>query len=333
MIKNICTVILLLLSVLPAAGQNRGKVKISGNVITADGAPAEYITVSLKNTVFGGMSDGDGNFEFAAPPGEYTMVVQSVTAHRKEFPVTIETGRENVFPNIEVKEDINQLEEVVVTGQFSPQSMKNSLYKVRSVNSDQIRQKAPLDVQSLLNTEIGIRLSNDMALGETDFELMGMSGNNVKILMDGIPMIDRGSTKQSLSQLDVNRIERVEIVEGPMSVVYGTDALAGVINIITKKNKPQGGYAGTRTGSLESSVYGGFATGDMGKLNMNFDFNLTKVRKEDNNGSTNMYGPRRNFSFNGNYRFNDHSGLDFGASFMKEQLTSLSGSTTAGTDQ
>lgn len=70
------------------------------------------------------MSDGDGNFEFAAPPGEYTMVVQSVTAHRKEFPVTIETGRENVFPNIEVKEDINQLEEVVVTGQFSPQSMK-----------------------------------------------------------------------------------------------------------------------------------------------------------------------------------------------------------------
>lgn len=67
MIKNICTVILLLLSVLPAAGQNRVKVKISGNVITADGAPAEYITVSLKNTVFGGMSDGDGNFEFAAP--------------------------------------------------------------------------------------------------------------------------------------------------------------------------------------------------------------------------------------------------------------------------
>ena len=80
-------------------------------------------------------------FRICGSPGEYTMVVQSVTAHRKEFPVTIETGRENVFPNIEVKEDINQLEEVVVTGQFSPQSMKNSLYKVRSVNSDQIRQK------------------------------------------------------------------------------------------------------------------------------------------------------------------------------------------------
>lgn len=123
----------------------------------------------------------------------------------------------------------------MVTGQFSPQSMRNSLYKVRTVNSEQIRQKVPTSVQSLLNTEIGIRLSNDMALGETDFELMGMSGNNVKILLDGIPLIDRGATKQSLSQLDVNSIERVEIVEGPMSVVYGTDALAGVINIITKR--------------------------------------------------------------------------------------------------
>ena len=120
MIKNICTVILLLLSVLPAAGQNRVKVKISGNVITTDGAPAEYITVSLKNTVFGGMSDGDGNFEFAAPPGEYTMVVQSVTAHRKEFPVTIETGRKRI-PEHRSQGRYQPVEEVVVTGQFSPQ--------------------------------------------------------------------------------------------------------------------------------------------------------------------------------------------------------------------
>ena len=64
---------------------------------------------------------------------------------------------------------------------------------------------------------------------------MGMSGQNVKVLIDGIPLVDRGATKQSLSQIDVNNIERIEVVEGPMSVTYGTDALAGVINIITKK--------------------------------------------------------------------------------------------------
>jgi len=57
----------------------------------------------------------------------------------------------------------------------------------------------------------------------------------VKILLDGVPLVDRGSARQSLSQVDVNTIERIEIVEGPMSVVYGTDALAGVINLITRK--------------------------------------------------------------------------------------------------
>jgi outer membrane receptor for ferrienterochelin and colicins len=131
--------------------------------------------------------------------------------------------------------DTMQLEEVVVTGQFAPQTLRNSVYKVRVINSKDITQKAATNVQSLLNTELGVRLSNDMALGETDFELMGMSGNNVKVLIDGVPVVDRGANKQSLSQIDINSIERVEIVEGPMSVVYGTDALAGVINIITKK--------------------------------------------------------------------------------------------------
>ena len=62
-----------------------------------------------------------------------------------------------------------------------------------------------------------------------------MSGRNVKILLDGVPMVDRGDTSESLNQVDVNSIERIEIVEGPMSVSYGSDALAGVINIITKK--------------------------------------------------------------------------------------------------
>lgn len=231
------TGIFLLLIVLSfsVTAQKNTREKISGIVKTTDGHPAEYIHVLLKNTPYGTATDTKGYFEFTAPAGNYTLVVHSIYAHRVELPVTIKSDTENKFPGITIRENVNQLEAVVVTGQFSPQSMRNSLYKVRTINSQQIRQKAATSVQSLLNTEIGIRLSNDMALGETDFELMGMSGNNVKILLDGVPLIDRGATRQSLSQIDVNTIERIEIVEGPMSVVYGTDALAGVINIITKK--------------------------------------------------------------------------------------------------
>lgn len=127
------------------------------------------------------------------------------------------------------------LEPVVVTGQFEPQSVKNSVYRVRTISNEFIRQRASTTVENILNTQLGIRFSNDQALGESDIELMGMSGRNVKVLLDGVPLIDRGASKQSLSQIDVNLIDRIELVEGPMSVIYGSDALAGVINIITKK--------------------------------------------------------------------------------------------------
>ena len=136
------------------------------------------------------------------------------------------------------------LQEVVVTGQYAPQSMRQSVYKVRSISGENIRLHGATDVLGALNTLTGIRFSTDATLGETDIQLMGISGQEVKVLLDGVPLVDRDATKQSLSQIDINSIERIEVVEGPMSVVYGSDALAGVINIITKKNPYQPGAAG-----------------------------------------------------------------------------------------
>ncbi len=127
------------------------------------------------------------------------------------------------------------LEDIVVTGQYKPQSLKKSVYQVKVINSERIKLSGSNNVQQILSNQIGFRFSADNTIGTTDVQLMGMAGRNVKILLDGVPMIDRGDTRESLNQIDVNTIERIEIVEGPMSVSYGSDALAGVINIITKK--------------------------------------------------------------------------------------------------
>jgi len=128
----------------------------------------------------------------------------------------------------------NDLKEVVITGQFSPQSLRNSVYNVRTISAGRIKLRAANNVQQVLNTELGFRFSNDLTLGTTDVSLLGMTGRNVKILLDGVPLVDRSDARESLNQIDINTVERIEIVEGPMSVIYGTDALAGVINIITK---------------------------------------------------------------------------------------------------
>ncbi len=137
--------------------------------------------------------------------------------------------------DIKLSDTTRSLNEVVITGQSEPQSLRNSVYQVRTIDSERIRLRGATNLQTILNTELGIRFSNDLTLGTSDIQLMGMAGQGVKILLDGIPMVDRGGTRESLGQIDINTIERIEIVEGPMSVIYGTDALAGVINIITKK--------------------------------------------------------------------------------------------------
>lgn len=132
---------------------------------------------------------------------------------------------------------LKELENVVVTGQYKPQSVKNSVYQVRTISKERIQQQGAAKLQDVLSNELNIRFSQDLATGGSDLTMMGLGGQNVKILLDGVPMVGRqGATNEiNINQVDINSIERIEIVEGPMSVVYGADALAGVINIITKK--------------------------------------------------------------------------------------------------
>lgn len=130
------------------------------------------------------------------------------------------------------------LGEVVVTGQYKPQSVKNSVYQVRVITRERIEKQGATKLQDVLNSELNMRFNQDVATGGSDITMMGLKGQNVKILLDGMPLIGRQGTSNeiNINQIDIQSIERIEIVEGPMSVIYGADALAGVINIITKKS-------------------------------------------------------------------------------------------------
>ena len=145
------------------------------------------------------------------------------------------------------------LNSVVVTGQFKPQTLKNSVYQVKTISAQRIALSGATSVQQVLNNQLGFRFSNDNTLGVTDVQLNGMSGRNVKILIDGAPALDRFDQRVSLSQIDINTIDHIEIVEGPMSVSYGTDAMAGVINVITKKNYNRG-FSATARAQEESAA-------------------------------------------------------------------------------
>jgi outer membrane receptor for ferrienterochelin and colicins len=146
---------------------------------------------------------------------------------------TIDPG-ENV--TLSMRPKIQEMNEVVVTAQYSPQRVDKSIYKVKVINSLQIEQKAANNLTDLLSSELNIRISQDGALG-TSMSLQGLSGENVKFLVDGVPVIGRMNGNIDISQLNLYNVDHIEVIEGPMSVIYGSNALAGVINIITKENK------------------------------------------------------------------------------------------------
>lgn len=208
---------------------------IEGDVTVADGSPAAFATIRVKGNKSATAADRNGHFVLPnLSPGKHNIQISMMGYEATSQLVTIEKGK-SAQVLAQLKPANNQLNEVVVTGQYEPQSLKKSVYNVRVIDSERIRLQAPVNVMGVLNNELGFRFSNDLTLGTTDVQLMGMSGRNVKILLDGLPMVDRGDTRESLNQIDINSIDRIEIVEGPMSVSYGSDALAGVINIITKK--------------------------------------------------------------------------------------------------
>lgn len=139
--------------------------------------------------------------------------------------------------------DTVDLSDVVITAQYQPNTIQKSTYKIKVIDEEKIQALAAINLKDALSNELNIRFSQDPILG-SGMSLQGLSGQNVKILIDGIAMIGRQNGNLDLSQINLNAIERIEIVEGPLSVNYGTNALAGVINIISKKPKPNSLGAG-----------------------------------------------------------------------------------------
>jgi outer membrane receptor for ferrienterochelin and colicins len=135
---------------------------------------------------------------------------------------------------INLRPDLKYLPEAVVTDQYTATSAEKSINKVIIIDEKKIKSMAAVNLNDILTNQLNVKLGQDNLLGSS-MALMGISGQNVKILIDGVPIIGRQNGNIDLSQINLNNVERIEIIEGPLSVAYGTNALAGAINIITKK--------------------------------------------------------------------------------------------------
>ena len=138
----------------------------------------------------------------------------------------------DTLPTINTQEFID----VVVTGQYAPTSSKNATHKVHTITNQELTARGVTNLREALENQIGLDLSQDNVFGSS-VSINGLSGEGVKILINGVPVVGRIDGKIDISQINLNNAERIEIIKGPQSVLYGSDALGGVINIITKNQK------------------------------------------------------------------------------------------------
>lgn len=164
-----------------------------------------------------------------------------------------------------LKQDLKYLPEAVVTDQYTAITPEKSIHKIVVIDAKKISAMAANNLNDVLSNQLNVKLGQDNILGSS-LSMMGISGQNVKILLDGVPVIGRQNGNIDLSQINLNDVERIEIVEGPLSVAYGTNALAGAINIITKK-KPAHKLDGNLQSYYES----------IGRYNLQFNLGMRKT--------------------------------------------------------
>ncbi|RZJ70818.1 TonB-dependent receptor plug domain-containing protein [Flavobacterium sp.] len=131
----------------------------------------------------------------------------------------------------------DKLKEVVVTGQYNPQSVKKAVYQVKVISRQDIDRQAGNNLADLLNQTLNITVMPNASTGKSGVSLFGLDSRYFKILVDNIPLVnDEGlGDRADLTQINLDDVQQIEIVEGAMGVEYGANAISGIINIITKK--------------------------------------------------------------------------------------------------
>lgn len=227
------------------------RAMLSGKIISAeDKSIIDFATVYLKGTSYGCTTNERGIYHLKAPAGTYTLVVSAIGFETFEEQITLK-NEERTRQTIVLKTATHQLDEVVVVSNGVSRVQKSAFNAV-ALDTRELHNSTK-SLSDALTQLPGLKLRESGGVG-SDMQLMldGFSGKHVKIFIDGVPQEGAG-TAFDINNIPVNFAERIEVYKGVVPVGFGTDALGGVINIVTNKRR--------RSWHLDASYsYGSFNT-------------------------------------------------------------------------
>jgi len=204
-------------------------------VIIGDEDPVAFANMYLEGTTLGTSSDEDGKYSLEGiPAGKYTLKV-TVLGYR-DFSKNISVGEnEKLNFSITLFASSEQLEETVVTGTLKAVSRSESPVPVEVYSPTFLKQNPTASIFEALQNVNGVRPQINCNVCNTgDIHINGLEGPYTLVLIDGMPIVSGLGTVYGLSGIPNSLIKQIEIVKGPASSLYGSEAVGGLINIITK---------------------------------------------------------------------------------------------------
>lgn len=208
---------------------------VTGKIISS-GKPVPFANIGITGTTLGTVTDEKGSFNLAIDkPGWYELKVSFIGYETKVQRITITEKQPKVSVTMELNQISKILDEVVVTGTRNEKRRLDSAIPVNVLDSRVLDLTQSLNLSEGLSFQPGIRVEKDcQTCNYTQVRMNGLPGSYTQILINSRPLFSSLAGLYGLEQLPASMIERVEIVKGGGSVLYGSNAVAGTINIITK---------------------------------------------------------------------------------------------------
>ncbi len=247
-------------------------------------------TIQVVGTNLGTSADADGNFTIdRVPVGEQKIEIRLIgyRPYRKKVSIARDqTTRTDAL----LKEDNYSLDEVVVTGTRTAKRLTDSPVIVNLINSEELDQVVATDLSEGLRFQPGLRIEKDcQTCNYTQIRMNGLQGGYSQILINGRPIFSPLTGLYGMEMIPVNMIERIEVVRGGVSALYGSSAIGGTVNVITKV-PTENEYNLTYTyQSIDGSANDNQLVG-----------NATVVNKEANAGATFFVSKRDRQAFDAN---------------------------------
>nr|WP_297787422.1 TonB-dependent receptor [uncultured Allomuricauda sp.] len=232
--KSICKYLVILWLALVSSFCFAQNASLNGKV-TDNGQSLPLANVLLKGTDMGTATDIDGVFKLTGiQPGDYVVLVTSLGYQPYQTKISLGAGANKTI-NIQLEASAQSLDETVVTGTLKPVSRLESPVPVEVYSPTFLKKNPTASVFDALQNVNGVRPQINCNVCNTgDIHINGLEGPYTLVLIDGMPIVSGLGTVYGLTGIPNSLIEQIEIVKGPASSLYGSEAVGGLINIITK---------------------------------------------------------------------------------------------------